>query len=87
MIGVGTRWSDFTTASQSAFQDPDVRFVNVNVAALDAAKQAGLRAGGRRARWRSTRCAPRSTATAPTPLERRAAAEEARAWDAEVERL
>jgi 3D-(3,5/4)-trihydroxycyclohexane-1,2-dione acylhydrolase (decyclizing) len=42
VIGIGTRWSDFTTASQSAFQDPDVRFVNVNVAAFDAAKQSGL---------------------------------------------
>jgi 3D-(3,5/4)-trihydroxycyclohexane-1,2-dione acylhydrolase (decyclizing) len=38
VIGVGTRWSDFTTASKSAFQDPDVRFVNLNVAAFDAAK-------------------------------------------------
>ncbi len=42
VIGVGTRWSDFTTASKSAFQDPDVRFVNVNVAGFDAAKHAGL---------------------------------------------
>jgi 3D-(3,5/4)-trihydroxycyclohexane-1,2-dione acylhydrolase (decyclizing) len=42
VIGVGTRWSDFTTASKSAFQDPDVRFVNVNVTAMDAAKHAGL---------------------------------------------
>ena len=42
VIGVGTRWSDFTTASKSAFQHPDVRFVNVNVAAFDAGKHAGL---------------------------------------------
>jgi 3D-(3,5/4)-trihydroxycyclohexane-1,2-dione acylhydrolase (decyclizing) len=42
VIGVGTRWSDFTTASKSAFQDPGVRFVNVNVAAFDAAKHSGL---------------------------------------------
>jgi 3D-(3,5/4)-trihydroxycyclohexane-1,2-dione acylhydrolase (decyclizing) len=42
VIGVGTRWSDFTTASQSAFQDPGVRFVNLNVAAFDAAKQSAL---------------------------------------------
>jgi 3D-(3,5/4)-trihydroxycyclohexane-1,2-dione acylhydrolase (decyclizing) len=42
VIGVGTRWSDFTTASKSAFQDPHVRFVNVNVAAFDAAKHSGL---------------------------------------------
>jgi 3D-(3,5/4)-trihydroxycyclohexane-1,2-dione acylhydrolase (decyclizing) len=42
VIGVGTRWSDFTTASKSAFQDPAVRFVNVNVAAFDAGKHSGL---------------------------------------------
>jgi len=42
VIGVGTRWSDFTTASKSAFQDPEVRFVNVNVSEFDAAKHSGL---------------------------------------------
>jgi 3D-(3,5/4)-trihydroxycyclohexane-1,2-dione acylhydrolase (decyclizing) len=42
VIGIGTRWSDFTTASKSAFQDPGVRFVNVNVTGFDAAKQSGL---------------------------------------------
>jgi 3D-(3,5/4)-trihydroxycyclohexane-1,2-dione acylhydrolase (decyclizing) len=42
VIGVGTRWSDFTTASKSAFQDPRVRFVNINVASFDAAKHSGL---------------------------------------------
>jgi 3D-(3,5/4)-trihydroxycyclohexane-1,2-dione acylhydrolase (decyclizing) len=42
IIGVGTRYSDFTTASQSAFQDPSVRFVNINVSEFDAGKQAAL---------------------------------------------
>jgi 3D-(3,5/4)-trihydroxycyclohexane-1,2-dione acylhydrolase (decyclizing) len=42
VVGVGTRWSDFTTASHTAFQDPGVRFINVNVAAFDAGKQSGL---------------------------------------------
>jgi 3D-(3,5/4)-trihydroxycyclohexane-1,2-dione acylhydrolase (decyclizing) len=42
VIGVGTRWSDFTTASKTAFQDPGVRFVNVNVSDFDAAKHSGL---------------------------------------------
>jgi 3D-(3,5/4)-trihydroxycyclohexane-1,2-dione acylhydrolase (decyclizing) len=42
VIGVGTRWSDFTTASKSAFQDPGVRFVNLNVSEFDAAKHSGL---------------------------------------------
>ena len=42
VLGVGTRYSDFTTASRTAFQHPDVRFVNLNVAAFDAGKHAGV---------------------------------------------
>ena len=42
VIGVGTRWSDFTTASRTAFGAAGVTFVNVNVAAPDAAKHAGI---------------------------------------------
>jgi 3D-(3,5/4)-trihydroxycyclohexane-1,2-dione acylhydrolase (decyclizing) len=42
VIGIGTRWSDFTTASKTAFQDPGVRFVNINVTGFDAAKLGGL---------------------------------------------
>ncbi|GAA0192652.1 3D-(3,5/4)-trihydroxycyclohexane-1,2-dione acylhydrolase (decyclizing) [Cytobacillus oceanisediminis] len=42
VIGVGTRYSDFTTASRTAFQAEGVRFVNVNVAAIDSVKQSGL---------------------------------------------
>jgi 3D-(3,5/4)-trihydroxycyclohexane-1,2-dione acylhydrolase (decyclizing) len=42
VIGVGTRYSDFTTASRTAFQAEGVRFVNINVAALDTTKQAGV---------------------------------------------
>ena len=41
VIGIGTRYSDFTTASRTAFAAAGVRFVNVNVARLDAAKHAG----------------------------------------------
>ena len=42
VLGIGTRWSDFTTASKTAFRDPGVQFVNVNIADFDAAKQAGV---------------------------------------------
>src|SRR4051812_2024258 len=42
VIGVGTRYSDFTTASKTAFRGAGVAFVNVNVAELDAAKHAGV---------------------------------------------
>jgi 3D-(3,5/4)-trihydroxycyclohexane-1,2-dione acylhydrolase (decyclizing) len=42
ILGVGTRYADFTTASQTAFQNPSVRFVNVNVSEFDAGKQNAL---------------------------------------------
>jgi 3D-(3,5/4)-trihydroxycyclohexane-1,2-dione acylhydrolase (decyclizing) len=42
VLGIGTRWSDFTTASRSIFAGSGVRFVNLNVAALDAGKHAGI---------------------------------------------
>jgi 3D-(3,5/4)-trihydroxycyclohexane-1,2-dione acylhydrolase (decyclizing) len=42
VIGIGTRYSDFTTASKTAFQHPEVRFINLNVAEFDAAKHHGL---------------------------------------------
>jgi 3D-(3,5/4)-trihydroxycyclohexane-1,2-dione acylhydrolase (decyclizing) len=42
VIGIGTRYGDFTSASRTAFNDPDVRFVNINVASFDAGKQGGL---------------------------------------------
>ncbi|MGO8961871.1 MAG: 3D-(3,5/4)-trihydroxycyclohexane-1,2-dione acylhydrolase (decyclizing) [Streptosporangiaceae bacterium] len=42
VIGAGTRWSDFTTASSSLFAAPDVRFVNLNLSGFDAAKQSAI---------------------------------------------
>ena len=42
IIGIGTRFSDFTTASRTAFALPGVQFVNINVAGMDAVKLAGL---------------------------------------------
>jgi 3D-(3,5/4)-trihydroxycyclohexane-1,2-dione acylhydrolase (decyclizing) len=41
IIGIGTRYEDFTTASRTAFANPDVTFVNINVAPIDAVKHAG----------------------------------------------
>jgi 3D-(3,5/4)-trihydroxycyclohexane-1,2-dione acylhydrolase (decyclizing) len=38
VIGIGTRYSDFTSASMTAFQNPQVRFVNINTADFDAYK-------------------------------------------------
>ncbi|WP_345260555.1 3D-(3,5/4)-trihydroxycyclohexane-1,2-dione acylhydrolase (decyclizing) [Streptomyces hundungensis] len=41
VLGVGTRWTDFTTASSTLFQNPDVRFLNLNVRPADAHKMGG----------------------------------------------
>ncbi len=42
VIGIGTRYSDFTTSSKTAFQHPGVRFININVAGFDASKHLAL---------------------------------------------
>ncbi len=42
VIGIGTRYSDFTTSSKTEFQNPEVRFININVTAFDAAKHSAL---------------------------------------------
>jgi 3D-(3,5/4)-trihydroxycyclohexane-1,2-dione acylhydrolase (decyclizing) len=86
VIGVGTRWSDFTTASKSAFQDPDVRFVNVNVASFDAAKHSGLALEADAKLALAALAEALAGHHADEAWERRAA-EEARAWDEEVARL
>jgi len=65
VIGAGTRWSDFTTASSSLFGEAEVRFVNLNISGFDAAKLsaiplvADIRAGlhelaGALAGWRAS---------------------------------
>ena len=42
VIGVGTRLQDFTTGSRTLFQNPNVRFIGLNIAGYDAAKQEAL---------------------------------------------
>ncbi|MFF0554471.1 3D-(3,5/4)-trihydroxycyclohexane-1,2-dione acylhydrolase (decyclizing) [Streptomyces sp. NPDC004266] len=42
VLGVGTRWTDFTTASGTLFGHPGVRFVNLNITAFDSHKMAAL---------------------------------------------
>lgn len=46
VIGIGTRYSDFTTASRTQFADPGVKFVNLNIAPVDVIKHAGLQVVG-----------------------------------------
>src|SRR3954466_16103415 len=86
VLGVGTRWSDFTTASKTAFRDPDVRFVNVNVASFDAVKHGGLALVGD-ARVALERLAELLEGHAVDEAYRGEATRLNGEWDAEVERL
>jgi len=86
VIGVGTRWADFTTASKTAFQNPHVRFINVNVADFDAAKHAGLRlVGDARATLEALSGALAGYEVDGEYREQNARANEE--WDGEVDRL
>ncbi len=42
VIGIGTRYSDFTTASKTAFQNENVKFININITEFDAHKHNAL---------------------------------------------
>jgi 3D-(3,5/4)-trihydroxycyclohexane-1,2-dione acylhydrolase (decyclizing) len=86
VIGIGTRWSDFTTASKSVFQDPGVRFVNVNVSAFDAGKHSGLPLLGD-ARVVLEQLTSALGGHRVDPDWERRAASEASSWAAEVARL
>jgi 3D-(3,5/4)-trihydroxycyclohexane-1,2-dione acylhydrolase (decyclizing) len=83
VIGVGTRWSDFTTASRSQFANPGVRFVNLNVAPVDAVKHSGV------ALVADARLGLEALRDRLKPVDaayRERATELAAAWDATVER-
>jgi 3D-(3,5/4)-trihydroxycyclohexane-1,2-dione acylhydrolase (decyclizing) len=86
VIGIGTRYSDFTTASHTQFQHPDVKFVNVNVAEFDAGKMNGLAVlGDARATLEELSGLLEGFAVAP---EYRSAAQRLHdEWDGEVQRI
>src|SRR6185436_4169917 len=84
VIGIGTRWTDFTTASKTAFQDERVRFINVNVAEFDAQKHAGLALVGD-ARATIEALADRVHTVGPSYREN--VERLAREWSSEVDRL
>ncbi|MQA25601.1 MAG: 3D-(3,5/4)-trihydroxycyclohexane-1,2-dione acylhydrolase (decyclizing) [Micromonosporaceae bacterium] len=85
VLGIGTRYSDFTTASRSVFADPDVRFVNLNITGFDAHKHsAASLVGDARAGIEALRGAVDGWRAEPAYQER--ARELAAAWDATVER-
>jgi 3D-(3,5/4)-trihydroxycyclohexane-1,2-dione acylhydrolase (decyclizing) len=86
VLGIGTRWSDFTTASKTAFRNDRVRFVNVNIADFDAAKHAGVALVGD-ARATLERLTELLEGWQVDDAYRNEAARLNREWDAEVARL
>ena len=85
VIGIGTRFTDFPTASKTAFQDPGVRFVNINVAEFDAFKHAAILLGDARATLEELAVAVGDYQTDDAYRARVAALNHE--WDAEVERV
>jgi 3D-(3,5/4)-trihydroxycyclohexane-1,2-dione acylhydrolase (decyclizing) len=86
VIGIGTRYSDFTTASKTAFQNPELRFININVAEFDAFKHAALPViGDARATLEELAAALEGYAVDAAYQERAVQLHEA--WEAEVERI
>jgi 3D-(3,5/4)-trihydroxycyclohexane-1,2-dione acylhydrolase (decyclizing) len=89
VLAIGTRLSDFTTASWTAWQDPDVRFIGINVTELDASKAAATPVVGD-ARETLTELTDRLEACGWSGVdpERRARADQLRdEWNNEVDRV
>ena len=86
VIGIGTRYSDFTTASKTAFQHPDVRFININVAEFDAYKHSAIPLVGD-ARVTLEELLPLLEGWQVSAGYRARAAQYNREWDAEVQRI
>lgn len=86
VIGVGTRYSDFTTASKTAFQNPDVRFINLNVFEMDAYKHSGIPLTGDARVGLEELAAAVGDYHVPPEYATCVAAHRAR-WEAEVDRL
>ena len=86
IIGVGTRYSDFTTASKTAFQEAGVRFVNINVAEFDAYKHSALPLVGDARVTLEELLEALGDFQTPAAYQQRARAFNAE-WDAEVERI
>jgi 3D-(3,5/4)-trihydroxycyclohexane-1,2-dione acylhydrolase (decyclizing) len=86
IIGVGTRYSDFTSASKTAFQNPDVRFININVMEFDAYKHSAIPlVGDARATLEELEVALEGFSTSEDYQRR--AKDYNKAWDAEVHRI
>ncbi len=86
VLGVGTRWTDFTTASGTAFRADGVRFVNINIAGFDAGKLGGLALVGD-ARATLEELDRRLADWTVTPAYREESQRLRQDWQAEVSRL
>ncbi|MBV9279451.1 MAG: 3D-(3,5/4)-trihydroxycyclohexane-1,2-dione acylhydrolase (decyclizing), partial [Chloroflexi bacterium] len=87
VIAAGTRLTDFTTASHSAFQHPAVRFVGVNLVAIDASKLGAFAlVGDARATLESLTCALKGAGYHTGPDDERTVAELKGEWDDAVDR-
>ncbi|MEA2656249.1 MAG: hypothetical protein QOI23_1614, partial [Chloroflexota bacterium] len=86
VIGVGTRYSDFTTASKTLFQAAGVTFININVAEADSHKLGGLALTGD-ARATLEALIQRLHGWAVAPEYRQLCARLHAEWDEEVSRL
>lgn len=86
VIGIGTRYSDFTTASKTAWQNPAVRFININVTEFDAGKHHGLPVVGD-ARETLGELGELLTGYAVDPAYRAEAKRLHDEWDREVQRI
>lgn len=86
VIGIGTRYDDFMTASKTVWENPDVKFININIAEFDAYKQSGLPLTGD-ARATIQALAERLAGWSVDDAHRARAARLNREWDAEVERI
>ena len=92
VIGIGTRYSDFTTSSKTAFQHPEVRFINLNAAEFDASKHLAMPlVGDAQATLEEVlellEPLDKSGAYSVEASYRSQAAQLHAAWDAEVERI
>ena len=86
VIGIGTRWTDFTTASHTVFDNKHVHFINLNVLDFDAHKNSGLALVGD-ARAGIAALAGRLRGYAVDASYRDLAARLNKDWDREVDRL
>jgi 3D-(3,5/4)-trihydroxycyclohexane-1,2-dione acylhydrolase (decyclizing) len=86
VIGIGTRWSDFTTASHTLFSNTHVHFINLNVLDFDAHKNSGLALVGD-ARTGIASLGARLRGYAVDASYRDLAARLNKDWDREVDRL